>query len=916
MSRLKRFLWRCYNVLRPGRAEADASREFAAHLSLLEEDFQGRGLSPDQARVEARRAFGGVLQAREIHRDARSFAWLDDARRDVPQALRMMRRTPGFTLVAVLTLALGIGANTAIFSLVEGVILKALPVSSPADLFALRVINPVQGRQRFSYPAFEELRLAVSPPDGLAAMSTVARFNVVVDSSRQAETTAVQLVSGEYFSVLGLSAQTGRTIFPEDNRTIDGHPVAVVSDGFWRRRLGQDPAAIGRSLTVSGRVFTIVGVAPRGFSGVWADSPVDLWVPLVMQQTVRYKQNFGCGGCDDDRPWALQPGLQWLEVIGRLVPQERSHQRARLEAAFHDLTARTVDAGNPEARRKLFEQKLILESFERGFSTLRREYASPLFILMALVALVLLVACASIAALLQARAVARTREISVRLAMGASRGRLIRQLLSESLLLAMFGGTAGLLVATWTSGALVHLALVGSSAASLPEFPLNWRTFGFAAGLSVATALLFGLAPALRATRVDPQVAFKEGGRSSARRSGKHGMNPVIALQVSLSVMLLVAAGLFARTLSNLYRVDPGFDVAHLISVRFDHQGAGFTGEQVPQLYDRLVGAIQAIPGIASVSISSCDVISGCRSTVGDYDFPDHPKRPGEHLMILENRVGAGYFSTLGLPVVEGREFNARDTGQSPKVAIVNQSMARRYFGTDRAAGKRFRHSIERDEEYEVVGVVRDARVVGLREPPEPMIYYPVTQAPLRKYGGGVINVRAADPVRAIAGIRAAVTRVEPALPFGRLATLSEVTGIAVNRERLVAYLASAFGMLAVILASVGLYGVTAYGVEHRTHEFGIRMALGARRWNVISGVVAESLVCVGWGLGIGLLLSMAASRMLSTVISGALFEVTPGDTVVFTVAPLALLAAAAVAAFLPVRRASRIDPLVALRYE
>ncbi|HWB16250.1 MAG TPA: ABC transporter permease [Vicinamibacterales bacterium] len=910
MASWRRLVARVLAFARPARAEHELARELAAHLALLEETFRRQGLSADAAAAAARRALGGVELVKDAQRDARSFRWLEDARRDMWRSLRALARRPAFTIVAVATLALGMGANTAIFSLIDRVILKPLSVPAPHDLFALRVVpaSSQPGQDRFSSPTVDALRHALRGRDRLAAMGGLARFQTTTPTgSAQIET--IQLVSGNYFDVIGVGAEAGRLLTPQDDVTVDAHPVAVVSHAFWLRRLAGDPSAVGETLTVNGSPLTIVGVVPRAFSGLWTDAPVSVWVPLAMQHGVRYLQNFSSGHAEIDRPWMAQPDIRWLDVLYRGASDTRVRDLAALDALFHGTVASSPLAGDVDRRPAGVEPHLAFKSAAAGFSSLRGEYSARLLLLMGLVAVVLLIACANLANLLLAHGVSRSREIAIRSALGATRSSLVRQWLVESLVLSILGGLAGLIVAAWTSDALAAMT-VGASA-DLAHFVLDGRVLAFTAGLMIATTLGFGLLPALRLTRVDTD-ALRAGGRATAHASGTV-MNAALALQVALSVVVLVAAGLFSRTLHNLSTIDLGFDATHLVSARFDHRSAGYAGDRTAQLYDRLVASITRLPGVESAAAASCGVISQCDNTAGSYTFPDYAPSSGERIAIRENRIGVDYFRVVGMPVVEGRSFTTDDSGESPKVAVVNQALARTYFGTPHAVGRHFRHDLGRgDDEYEVIGVVRDARVFDVHDAPGPMIYFPVRQMPLSPYGGG-INVRAADPLLALAAIRAVVGAIDPNLPILSLTTTGEAAASALGRERLLAYLASGFAGMATVLASIGIYGVVSFGMTRRVAEIGLRMALGATSWDIARVVLSASMRWVGLGLMSGIFLAFATSRLLRALLSGMLFDVTPTDPAAFVAAILTLAAIAVIAVLVPVRRAIGIDPRRAL---
>jgi predicted permease len=888
--------------------EQEMSDEFRFHFERRIEDLTRAGVPPPEAARQARLEFGAREAYKDECREARGLRLFDECGQDLRYAFRTLRSNPGFAAVSILSLALGIGANTAIFSLLDAVMLKSLPVARPGELFLINTDGPTARAQRYSYPMYQRFRDVAPAANTLLAMSRIAPLNTIAPGERESMAASGQLVSGEYFATLGVYPELGRLLTSEDNRILDGHPVAVISHGFWQRRFGGSPGILGRQIQLNGTYFTMIGVASRSFSGVWVDSPIDIWLPLVMQHTVRYAQHYSANNAQPDRPWMPQDGVTWLDVILRADSEQSSRLRAILNTKFQqDVAGQAQRIADLEERRLFSEQHLIFRPFGHGFSSLRSQFAAPLWTLMVMVAVVLLIACANIANLLLARSAARQREIAVRLSIGASRGRLIRQLLTESILVAMLGGAAGVATAHWASALLVRMALGRQSGAIPPAFALDLRVLGFAAALSIATGILFGLAPAFRTTQVQLSDALKSGSRSVFGGPSVGGMRPLVALQVALSLAMLVGAGLFGRSLRNLTRIDPGFDREHILSVRIDPQIAGYPMDRLPGLYQRLIERIEAVAGVRSASISSCGLASGCKSFMDGLNIGGYQRRPGEQVLLQSNFVGPKYFTTVGMQMLVGRELDARDSERAPKVAVINEAMARRYFANRSPVGERFGYG---KPNIEIVGVVRDARVTNVRDAAVAMAYYAMQQ--WKNYSDN-IDVRAAGDPRWIVGeVRRAVREVDPNLPVNRVNTMTEQIGASLNQEWLVAYLTSAFGILSLVLASVGLYGVMSYAVARRTAELGIRIALGAHPAQVLWMVLRESLVLVGLGVMFGLPLVFATSRFLK----GMLFGLAPNDSATVVSAMLALVAVAAVASYLPALRASRIEPTVALRYE
>jgi predicted permease len=912
---MRRFLSRLINVFRADAAEDELARETAAHLALLEDDFRRRGFTPGQARVEARRAFGGVEQTKDRHRDARSFVWLEDARRDVQYATRTLRQTPGFTAVALLTLALGIGANVTIFTLLDAVVLKPLPVPAANELVAFYEHGPEgapdptggSGRYlRFSYPRFERLQEALGSEGSMAAVTPNALFTVRLPGATTPQFLNAQLVSARYFETLGVSAARGRVLTPEDAHVDRVAPVAVISDGLWKRVMGATDDAIGQTFIVNGVTVTVVGITPPGFVGMWTDREADLWLPVALQHALHYSNNTSSyGRYDDDASWLREDLVAWLNLVARVAPADQPRAIARLKAANQQGLAELVQRfENPKERTGMLAHTLVVEPFSRGFSGLRARFSDALFALTAMVAVVLLVTCANIANLLLARAVGRARDVGIRISLGATTGRLARQCLAESLALSLTGGACGALFGAWVSGFLAHQVLGRSN---LPlVFSPDVRVLAFAIGLSLVTAVVFGLAPALRAIRVGRIAAIGTTQRQAVGQMTTKGMQSLVVFQLALSVVVVFAAFLLGRTLVNYTRIDPGFSSEHLVTASFDPITSGYVSAQYAPLARRLVAAVRTVPGVVSVSASRCGLVAGCSSS-------SSVRLEGAEGTVSSNMnwVSPGYFLTAGIPRVAGREFDEHDDEHGARVAIVNESIARRYFPGQNPVGRRLAYA---QLDIEIVGVVRDAHTQTLHEPPVPMIYFPIDQRPAARYTAvSNLDVRVAgDPRQAVAAVREAIRRAEPGLLLSDVGLMSARFERDLSRERLVAYLAFSFGLLTLLLASLGLYGVLSYGVARRTQEIGVRMALGARRWEVMGSVLKGSLTLTLAGIVLGLLAAAAVARYLS----GMLFGVTALDPLTFVAVSGTFLLVMTLAAVLPARRATRIDPIVALRCE
>jgi predicted permease len=899
---------RLASQFRTGRRERDLNDEIEAHLGLLIDEHLKAGMSEPDARAAARREFGGVDQIKEQYRDQRGWPFVETTLRDLRYAARTFRRRPGFVVAVVMSLSLGIGLNSAIFTVLNALILRPLPVPNPQELFlALPQDADVEGTSRsalqFSYPLFEELQRVAPTADTLAAISRIARMYGVVGG--QSRPISVQLVSGGFFSMLGVGTARGRLLTDADNQHVGGHPVAVISHAFWRGAFEADPAIVGRGLTINGVAFTIVGVSAPGFSGVWLESPAEVWIPLVMQGDVRYAQNYSNDDADPSSPFLPQQGIRWLDVVGRQAMPQAAGLAATLETAFKRTVAAEaarIDDANRRARR--LRQRLVVEPFGQGFSNLRTRFAPPLFALVGMAALILLIACANTVNLLLARGAAMQREIAIRLSIGASRGMLIRQLLTESFLLVAMATVVGLLVAGGAGELLVRRA-TGATGAVPFAVDVNGLVIAFTVAAAVVTVLILGLVPAFRVTNVHLGMALR------AAAAGALGGQPrlqksLVAAQVALSLVLLAGAGLFIRTLQNYGRVSLGFSKETVLSVRIDPQTAGYSPARLSVLYRDLVARVEAIPGVSSASVARCALAIGCQN-ISRATIEGYQPAPDERVQVQENRVSPNYFETTGMRLLEGRPFDDRDRENTPKVAIVNRTMAERYFPERSAVGRHFGYGTP---DVEIVGIVEDARVNRVQEAPRPMAFFPMAQ---QIAAAQTLDVRAIGDLRSIVtDVRRAVVDVDNTLPVGSVTLLADQVAGGLRQERLIAALTSLFGILALGLASVGLFGVMSYTVSRRTTEFGIRMALGADRWRVLQSVVVEALVVVGWGLAAGLPAVLLASQLISSL----LFGVGPADPTALSISGILLVSVAALASFVPAWRASRVDPIVALRCE
>ena len=896
-------LWR--NLWNRDRVDRDLDDEVRAVFDILVDEKIKAGLSLEQARRAATIELGREASITQQVRESRTGASLDAVIKDVRYGARMLRANPGFTLVVVLSLAAGIGANSAIFSVANAVLFRTLPVPQPHQLHTTRYQSRLSVSQRVSYPFFEKLRAGFAVADGLAAMSRVQSMRMSL-GAEQPQAARGQLVSGEYFTVLRLRPQLGRLFTRDDNREMGKHPVAVISDAFWRQRFNASPDAVGREITLNSTRFAIVGVTPPGFAGVWLESPVDAWIPLMMQADVKYVQNFSANNADMLKPWIPQDGLSWLELMLR-ADRLDGQEAAALNAVFRPILLETVDKiADPEQRKLTLDRSLVLEPFARGSSTLRSQFRTPLFALMAMVALLLLIACANTANLLLARATSRQREMAVRLSIGAGRARVISQLLIESLLLGALAAVVGLAIAPLASELLVRMT-IGVATGPLPfSVGVDTRVLTFTVVVTIVTSILFGFAPAWRATDLSLSEALKAGGRSIHSGARMSLSKMLVVAQVALSLLLAVGAGLFLRSFGNLTSLPLGYE-QHVLWVAISPSLGGYQLEELPALYQRIIERVEALPGVDSATVAMCGLMTGCRSSADGVSITGYTSQPGEQVVVQENRVGPRYFHTVGMQMAAGRDFTARDIGSGAKIAIVNEAMVRKYLKGRDPIGQRFGPD---GPDIEIVGVVRDARVNTVREAATPMAFYPFGENPVFV---GTMHVRTSgDPESTAEAIRKALRETEPKLPVSRATTISQLASDTLRQDRLIARLTTVLGLLALGLACLGIYGLMSYAVKQRTAELGIRFALGAPRPRVLWMVFRESLTLMIMGVAIGVPLIMVVSRLVGTL----LFDVSPSDPTIVIGGMLLLFAVGAAASYLPAWRASRVDPLTALRQE
>lgn len=878
------------------RAERQLDVELRDHLDRLTADYMRSGLGEREARRQARLAFGGLDQVKEACRDVRGTRWLEAAAQDLRYGLRMLRHSPMFTTVAVASLALGIGANSAIFTLVDGVLLKSLPVRDPGRLVLLD-----QGS--WTNPIWEQIRDYPAPLfDGATTWSDV-RF----DLSRGGRTEFVEglWVSGAFFDVLGVPALMGRTFTAGDDARDGGAsgPVAVISHAFWRRQFGGAADVVGKPLTLDRTAFTIVGVTPPGFLGPAIGRSFDVAVPLGTQAIVRGRDS-----------WLDRRSTWTLEIMARLKPgQSVEAATAALRAAQPQIRRATLPDWPSDMAAQYLRDGFSLVPAASGPGGLRDQYARPLLVLMGVVGLVLLIACANIANLLMARAAGRRHEFSLRLALGASPSRLVRQLLVESLLLSTLGAGLGLLLAQWGSALLVAQLSTPRSLVEL-DLGLDWRIVAFTAAVAVATAVLFGIAPALGAGRAQPHDALKGHGRTAEGRSHRSSGAAVIATQVALSLVLVMAAGLFIRTFATLTTLDLGFDRHPVLVVDVDASRSRVDPAARAALYDAVREAAAAVPGVAGAGVSRITPVSGSGWN-GPIELPGRSDLSERERMSFFNSITPGWFAAYGTSLRAGRDFDQRDTAGAPPVGIVNDTFVRRFLNGVDPIGATVHYRAGPGAtipSVQIVGVVRDAAYRSVRDPVPPVLYFPFAQAHAVQAPAAVsLSVRAAGgaPTLLSRTLTSALTAVDQDLSLTFRPLSAYVEG-ALVRERLMAMLSGFFAALALLLAGIGLYGIAAYTVSRKRAEIGVRIALGADRARVARLVLGGVARPVAIGIAAGAALSLWASKFVATLIYG----LEPRDPATFLAAAGVLAGTALLAAWLPARRAARTDPARALR--
>lgn len=833
---------------------------------------------------------------------------MDQLIKDLRFGMRSLLKRPGFTAIAVLTLALGIGANTAIFSVVNATLMRPLPVSDPERL--VFVYNGPTG-SIFSYPDYAAFRDQNNVFDGLIAWGGITAS---LNSNDQTDLVNGAIVSGNFFDVLGVRASLGRVISTEDDKTPGAHPVAVISDRLWQKRFAGDQNVVGRQLLLNGNTFTVIGVLPAGFDGLQFGVLRDLYVPMMMQATMRPPR---AGYSGEMNPDLLQMRRnRWLFSVGRLKPGVTAAQAQSSLA----IIAKQLEEAYPESNRgRGISISALSESADPAT---RQRLSSVALLLMGVVGIVLLIACANVANLLLARSSARTKEIAVRLAIGATRWRIVRQLLTEGVLLAALGGVAGLLLAWWATRSLSAAPPPAGSLPITPQFSIDVRVLLFTLGLSLLAGIVFGLAPALRASRPALIPALKDDAAAFFERTRTFGLrNLLVVTQVALSVVLLIVAGLFLRSLQQAQTIDPGFDAEKIVNLPLNINLLRYTRTQGREFYRQVMERVEAIPGVESASLARIAAVSGGSSVrsllIEGRAGSDNQFRsdgtgpaPGDDQSVSSNVIGPQYFQTMGIGLLQGRDFNPQDTEEHPRVVIVNEAFVRRHFPSGDSLGKRLSFNGPEGPWREIVGVVRTSKYISLGEAPTPFAYIPLQQ---NHETGMTLHVRTTvEPSTVVGAIRNEVQSLERNLPLGNPERMSERVANSLYAARMGAILLAVFGGLALLLASIGLYGVMSFAVSRRTREMGIRVALGARPGDVFRLVLRQGMTLVVAGLVLGLVAAVTVTRLLASFLYG----VSTTDALTFTAIPVLLTLVALLACYLPARKATKVEPLVALRYE
>jgi predicted permease len=903
--------------LRRKQRDRELDDELGFHVDAHARDLINEGIPPDEARRRALAAFGGTAPIKELTRDAKGGRWIEDFFADLRYAARALRHQPGFAGVAILTLTLGIGANTAIFSMVNGLLLRPLPVRDPGRLVLFsddssegtRSGSPAPGGvwEQFSSETFQHLRSQPLPFESIGAFAS-GRQTVALGLPGQPAAelrAAAHLVSGNYFDVIGAAPALGRALSNADDGP-NAPPVAVASDVFWRQRLGGDAAAIGRRVTLNGISFSIVGVMPAHFFGERVQRPSDLWVPLVHQPQIQQRA-----------PAAARPELYWLSLFGRLGPTQTIERAASAttSALRQFLTAAAGTEITDTDRQRISTVRVDMVSGARGISVAREQNQNLLILLLAAVGVILLIACSNVGTLFLARATTREREIAVRRALGAGRGRLIRQWLTESMLLAAVGAILGAVVAWFVAPRLFTTFVSVSNPA---KATIDGVVLAFTIAAALLASVLFGLAPALRAGRVDPLGTLRAAARSSRPRRFAGAADPLVIAQIAMSMALVVGAALLVRTIINLERAPLGFDQDRILLAGLNARITGGVSNdahatdnnpEILELWARVYDRVRSLPGVESVTLAGYSPFSGSNAS-SSMDIEGYAPAHGERVGAETVRVGPNYPQTMGIPLLAGRVISQDDRVSTPRVAMVNASFARKYFGQGNAIGRRLQ--IRDGAPHEIVGVVEDVRMRSVRDAPPPIVYMALLQEMYLSSSSEIQMRTAGDAAALTQTVRAAITAVDGRIQVGTVRSLRAQVLTRFAPERTAAGFLVGFAALALIVAAVGLYGTVSYGLQRRTSEIGIRMALGAARVDVVRLIARETAVRLGLGVLAGVGLTVWAGRFLAA----QLFGVTPADPLSIIVAAAILSSVVVLTTLRPIARAMRVDPVVALRME
>jgi predicted permease len=877
--------------------DQERARELHAYLETETDENIARGMSPEEARYAARRKLGNTTLIREDIYRMNSLGWVETLWQDLRFAARMLRKNPGFTAVAVLTLALGIGVNTTIFSLADALLFRPFPVTEPDRLVALlrQKEEKPDDYSSFSYPDYQDFGEQAHALTSLAAYGSIT---VSMTLNGEADRIDGEIVSGNYFSVLGVKPALGRTFLPEEDHGGGAQSVILVSADFWRRHLNSDRAIIGRSLTLNGRSFTVIGVTPAGFRGLSVGSSPAFWVPLAMHEQVMPSFTF------EGHSLFYERGCDWLDLVGRLAPGSTVGE-AEAEAR---ILARREAAAYPQARKgwtvvgsSLTEMRLL--PWNAGTTRL-------MGLLMAVVGLVLLIACSNVAGLLLARASSRRMEIGIRTGLGAGRGRLIRQLLTESLLLSVLGGAGALVLAAFAIRLLKIFELPGIDMGAL-DLRVDWRVLTYALVLALVTSIIFGVMPALQTSKVDLVATLKE----SSRTTGAHKAflrHTLVVSQIALCLVLLVGAGLLIRTLRNILGMNLGYDLRNMLLVSVDLGLEGYTEARARQFYQQVLERVKDSPGVHAACWASTAPLSGWHIAF-DVILGDGGDGRDQRVNVDGNWVSPEFFSAFGIPIVAGRDFTSQDQEGTPRVAIVSESTARRFWPGENPLGQHlWMQARGKQPSLEVVGVVRDGKFYNSwkKDSSRSFVFLPFNQV---FQSQGTLLVRGELGTGSLtASIREQVRAVDPNMPVFDIKTFQQQFREGFLLERLGAVMVGAFSALALALAAVGIFGLVSFTVGQRTHEFGLRMALGAQRHDVINLVLRQGFLLTSVGIAAGLAGAVSLTRLMRS----QLYGVKSTDPLTLAVATVMLAGVAFLACYIPARRATKVDPMVALRYE